>query len=100
MLKILLISFLDFPSEKVSLENEEKFWESTIETSLLKNSRNQFSIGIYVGANHTNRTLEEKNENSNTLLQIRETLETPLETSQVGFNFSYKILNKENYIIF
>ena len=92
-----LISFLDFPSEKVSLENEEKFWESTIETSLLKNSRNQFSIGIYVGANHTNRTLEEKNENSNTLLQIRETLETPLETSQVGFNFSYKILNKENY---
>ncbi len=86
-----LISWLDFSKEKFSLENEKKVWFPTP-----KKKRN-FSIGIYGGVNYTHRTLAEKRDSTNIVLQNRETYETPLETSQVGINFSYKILNKEKY---
>lgn len=90
-----LIRLLDFSTEKISLENEKKFWTPTIKYPPKKRSR--FSIGVYGGANFTHRTLAEKREESGTLLQNRETYETPLETSQVGVNLSYKVLNKEKY---
>jgi len=87
-----LVNFLDFSVEKISLADEKKVWKPAFDES-----KNRFSIGIYGGANFTKRTLAAKNEGANILLQNRETYETPLETSQLGFNFSYKILNKEKY---
>lgn len=86
-----LLNLLDFSSEKISLSSVEKVWTPP---SLKKN---RFSIGIYGGVNYTHRTLAEKGEETSLLLRNRETYETPLETSQVGINFSYKILNEEKY---
>ena len=93
-----LINLLDFASEKFSLAEVEKVGEPYhIEYPEGEGKGNRFSIGIYGGANYTHRTLAEKREVPSTLLSNRETYETPLETSQVGVNFSFKILNKEKY---
>ncbi|MFK7774597.1 MAG: hypothetical protein AB8F94_20830 [Saprospiraceae bacterium] len=95
-----LINFLNFDFEKISLVDVAKVGEPyKIINSKKERKASPFSIGIYGGINYTQRTLAEKREAPNTLLQNRETYETPLETSQVGVNFSYKILNKEKYNI-
>lgn len=89
-----LISLLDFSTEKISLSDKEKVWKLSP-----RENKKRFSIGVYSGANFTHRTLGDKSENGNTLLEIRDKYETPLETSQVGINFSIKIFNKEKYNI-
>ena len=86
-----LITWLDFSEEKISLEKEEKVWTPPTP------KKGRFSIGVYGGVNYTHRTLAEKRDEASLLLSNRETYETPLETSQIGVNFSYKILNKEKY---
>ncbi|MFK8006507.1 MAG: hypothetical protein AB8H03_09055 [Saprospiraceae bacterium] len=91
-----LFNLLNFSSKKISLTQVKKVGQP-YKTINFEEKENKFSIGIYGGANFTKRNLTAKNDNANTLLQNRKNYETPLETSQVGVNFSYKILNKEKY---
>jgi hypothetical protein len=86
-----LPNLLNFSAEKFSLTEVKKVWFP------IPKKENRFSVGIYGGANFTKRNLATKNAAVNILLRNRENYETPLETSQVGFNFSYKILHKEKY---
>ncbi len=91
-----LINLLNFSSEKISLAEVNKVGEP-YKIINFEEKGNRFSVGMYGGVNFTKRNLTARGPDANILLQNRENYETPLETSQVGVNFSYKIINKEKY---
>lgn len=89
--------FIDIPTEQLPLKNVDTLWFPSLKPNKNNEGKEKFAISIYGGANYTHRNLslkEEVNLESTLLLTTRNQFETPLETSQLGIDFSFRILPK------